>query len=196
MDRWNGFFDVVSKRRSIRKYEDRQVEDEKVRKILEALRLAPSSSNSQPWHVVVVRNKETIQALSEAAPVGSRFVISWMAKAPLVFVLAVRRRLTHRVAGGFGHSNLWLDAGIGGEHLVLAAQALGLGTCWIGWFSEKKVRGLVGLPKSHEVAALIPCGYPAEEPEPRERKRLDEIFSVERFGTRRKERGNTPHRKA
>ena len=187
MDRYNGFFEIVSMRRSIRKYEDRPVEEEKITKILEAVRLAPSSSNSQPWHVVVVRNKETIQALSKAAPVGSRFVISWMAEAPLVFVLAVQRKLTHRVAGTFGHPNLWLDAGIAGEHLVLAAQALGLGTCWIGWFSEGKVRGLVGLPKTYEVIALIPCGYPAEEPEPRERKRLDEIFSVERFGTRRKE---------
>jgi nitroreductase len=193
MDRWNGFFNLVGKRRSIRRFQDRQVEDEKVRKMLEALRLAPSSSNSQPWHVVVVKDKETIKALSEAAPAGSRFVISWMAEAPLVFVLAVQRRLTHVVAGTFGHSNLWLDAGIGGEHLVLAAQALGLGTCWIGWFSEKKVRELVGLPRSHEVAALIPCGYPAEEPEPRPRKTLDEISSLERFGTRKTGKDAPPH---
>ena len=182
MDRWSAFFELVETRRSIRRFEDKEVEEEKIRKILEAFRLAPSSSNSQPWHVVVVRDKEVISALSKAAPLGSRFVISWMAGAPLVFVLTVRRKLTHRVAHVFGHSNLWLDAGIAGEHLILAAHALGLGTCWIGWFSERKVRKLVGLTKSHEVVALIPCGYPAEEPEPRPRKSLEEIFSVERFG--------------
>ena len=182
MDRWSAFFELVETRRSIRRFEDKEVEEEKIRKILEAFRLAPSSSNSQPWHVVVVQDKEVISALSKAAPLGSRFVISWMSVAPLVFVLAVRRKLTHRVARAFGHSNLWLDAGIAGEHLILAAHALGLGTCWIGWFSERKVRKLVGLTKSHEVVALIPCGYPAEEPEPRPRKSLEEIFSVERFG--------------
>lgn len=183
MDRWSAFFELVETRRSIRRFEDKEVEEEKIRKILEALRLAPSSSNSQPWHVVVVRDKEVISALSKAAPVGSRFVISWMSGAPLVFVLTVRRKLTHRVARAFGHANLWLDAGIAGEHLVLAAQALGFGTCWIGWFSERKVRKLVGLTKAHEVVALIPCGYPAEEPEPRPRKSLEEIYSIERFGT-------------
>lgn len=186
MDRWNTFFEIVSTRRSIRRYEDKEVEEEKIAKILESLRLAPSSSNSQPWHVVVVQDKGVIRSLSRAAPAGSRFVISWMAPAPLVFVLAVERKLTHIVAGTFGHPNLWLDAGIAGEHLVLAAQALGLGTCWVGWFSEKRVRKLTGLSKAHEVVALIPCGYPAEEPKPRPRKRPEEIFSVERFGVRQK----------
>jgi len=183
MDRWSAFFELVETRRSIRRFEDKEVEEEKIRKMLESLRLAPSSSNSQPWHVVVVRDKEVISALSKAAPLGSRFVISWMSGAPLVFVLTVRRKLTHRVAHVFGHSNLWLDAGIAGEHLVLAAHALGLGTCWIGWFNEKKVRELVDIPRSYEVVALIPCGYPAEEPKPRPRKRLEEIYSIERFGT-------------
>jgi nitroreductase len=99
----------------------------------------------------------------------------------VVLVLTVRRKLTHQVAGVFGHGNIWLDAGIGGQHLVLAAHALGLGACWIGWFSEKRVSQLIHLPKSQMVAALIPCGYPAEEPDPRPRKEMDQICSMDRF---------------
>jgi len=184
MDKWNSFFELVSTRRSIRKYADKPVEEEKVQMMLQALRLAPSSSNSQPWHVVAVRDKETIGALSRAAPIGSRKVISWLKGAPLVFVLTVQRKLTHRVSGTFGHNNLGLDAGIGGQHLVLAAHALGLGTCWIGWFNERKVRKLIGLPGSYQVVSLIPCGYPNHAPDPRGRKKLEEIYSVERFGTK------------
>lgn len=175
------YFELVRSRRSIRRYKDKAVEPEKIKRILEAVRLAPSSSNSQPWHVVVVRDRVKITALSKAAPVGSRFVISWLVSAPLVFILVVHRKLTHRVAKGFGHFNLWLDAGIAGQHLVLAAHALGLGTCWIGWFSGKRIREMVKLPRNYEVAALIPCGYPDEQPAARQRKSLDEIYSVERF---------------
>ncbi len=178
------YFELIKSRRSIRRFHDRKVESDKIERIVEALRLAPSSSNSQPWHVVAVQDSGVIEKLSQAAPVGSRFVISWLAGAPLVFVLAVKRRLTHGIAGAFGHYNMWLDAGIGGQQMVLAAHALGLGCCWIGWFNEKKVRELAGLPKSHHVVALIPCGYPDETPEPRPRKDLEEICSTEEFGKR------------
>lgn len=183
MDTWENYMELVSNRRSIRRFQDKPVEEEKVMKMLEAVRLAPSSSNSQPWHVVVVRDKQSIAALSEAAPVGSRFVISWMSGAPLVFALLLERKLSHRIAGAFGHSNLWLDAGIAGEHLVLAAQALGLGTCWVGWFDAAKVRKIMEIPARYEVAALIPCGYAAETPQARKRRQLSEIFSRERFHT-------------
>lgn len=175
------FFDVIENRRSIRRFQTREVEQEKVAKMLEAVRLAPSASNSQPWHVVVVRNKATIEALSKAAPAGSRFIISWMASANVVFVLALKRALTHVVAETFGNAIIRLDAGIAGEHLVLAAQAQGLGTCWIGWFNKKTVGKLVGLPDSYEVAAIIACGYPDENPSERPRKPIEEIASFERF---------------
>jgi len=175
------FFELIKKRRSIRKFADREVEPEKIRKILEAVRIAPSSSNSQPWHVTVVRDKKKIAALSRSAMPGSRFVISWMAGAPLVFVLCVRRKLTHRFSTPFGHQNLWLDAGIAGQHLVLAAQALGLGTCWIGWFTESRIRKLIEVAGNYRVVALIPCGYPDENPKVRPRKPLSDVYSLESF---------------
>ena len=182
MERWKCFYELIESRRSIREFTDQPVEEDKITNIIQALRLAPSSSNSQPWHVVVVRDREVIEKLSRAAPLGSRGIISWLETAPVVLVLTVRKKLTHQVAGAFGHGNVWLDAGIGGQHMVLAAHALGLGACWIGWFSEKKVSQLVQLPKSHMVAALIPCGYPAQEPAPRPRKDADQLYSMGKFG--------------
>lgn len=175
------FFELIRDRRSIRKFTDKEVEPEKIYMILEAVRIAPSSSNSQPWYVIVVRDKKQIAALSKSAMPGSRFVISWMAGAPLVFVLCVRRKFTHKFSSSFGHQNVWLDAGIAGQHLVLAAHALGLGTCWIGWFTEKKIRELIELPVKYHVAALIPCGYPAETPKARPRKSLEDVYSLETF---------------
>lgn len=180
---WEDYFELISTRRSIRKFLDKPVEPEKISRMLDAVRLSPSSSNSQPWHVVVVRDRHLIDNISKAAPVGSRFVISWLSGAPLVFVLTVSRRLTHRVAKTFGHSNLWLDAGIAGQQLVLAAQALGLGTCWIGWFDERRIQRLLDLPKSFTIVALLGCGYPAEKPIARSRKPLAEIYSLERFNS-------------
>jgi nitroreductase len=104
-----------------------------------------------------------------------------MASANVVFVLALKKALTHVVAETFGNTIIRLDAGIAGEHLVLAAQAEGLGTCWIGWFNKKTAGKLVGLPDSYEVVALIACGYPDENPAERPRKSLDEIASFEHF---------------
>ncbi len=184
VDTWESFFEIIKKRRSIRKYRKEPVEEEKIQKMLEAARLAPSASNSQAWHFVVVRDKNKIEALSKAAPPGSRFIISWLSGAPVVFVLAMKSALTHAIAGVFGKVLHRLDAGIAGEHLVLAATALGLGTCWIGWFDEKTVRKITGLPAAYQVVAIIGCGYPDEDPAPRSRKNLADITSYEQFNAK------------
>ncbi len=182
MDKWTSFFDLISTRRSIRKFLGKKVEAEKIKKMLEALRLAPSSSNSQPWHIVLVQDRNKIEQLSKAAPLGSRSIISWLKSAPLIFVLTVKKELTHKVAAAFGHANIEIDAGIGGQHLALAAHALGLGACWIGWFNENKIKKLFQIPKNYKVMALIPCGYPGETPQARSRKEIGEIASFESFG--------------
>lgn len=185
MDTWESFFELVRKRRSIRKYRREPVEEEKIERMLEAARLAPSANNSQAWHFIAIRDKKKIEALSRAAPAGSRFIISWLSGAPLVFVVAMKKALTHAIAGVFGNALLRLDAGIAGEHLVLAATALGLGTCWIGWFDDKTVRKITDLPATYQVVAIIGCGYPAEDPAPRPRKTLEDISSHERFNAKK-----------
>lgn len=156
-----GLMDLIRARRSVRLYDDRPVERDKLRLMLEAARLAPSSCNSQPWRLVVVDRPELIGKLAECAPAGTR-VNRWMATAPLVFVLCARpHTFVHKAARLVGSDCHPLDMGIAGEHLCLMAAALGLGSCWIGWFSPRPVRRLLGIPRAVEISALIPVGYPA-----------------------------------
>lgn len=156
-----GLMDLIRARRSVRRYDGRPVERDKVRLMLEAVRLAPSSCNTQPWRVVVVDRPEAIGKLAGCAPAGTR-VNRWMATAPLVFVLCARpHTVVHKAARLVGSDCHPLDMGIAGEHLCLMAAALDLGSCWIGWFSPRPVRRLLGIPRAVKIHALIPVGYPA-----------------------------------
>ena len=149
-------------RRSVRSFAERKVEREKIMDLLEAVQAAPSSCNTQPWRLVVVDRTDLVAELAECAPVGTR-VNRFMAGAPVVFVLCAQpHKVVHQAARLMGRDCHLIDIGIAGEHLCLAAAAHGLGSCWIGWFSEKSVRKLLGIPRALEVVALIPVGYPAD----------------------------------
>ena len=157
---------MLEKRRSIRKYKDAPVPKEKILKMLEAARIAPSASNRQPWHFIVVENKETIKKLAKQ---------EWAAEAPLMIV-----GLADQAASPNWCSN---DLGIAFEHLVLAATNLGLGACWMGQTGrEELIKGLLGIPDNFKVVAVIPIGVPDETPKPKERKSLDAIVSWEKYG--------------
>jgi nitroreductase len=176
-------------RRSVRQYERRSVEPDKIRRILDSARIAPSSCNIQPWHIVVADQPSLIAELALAAPVGTR-VNKWMADAGAVFVLCAKPHpLVHNAAQWIDRDCHRLDMGIAGEHMALMATALGLGSCWIGWFSEGKVRSLLDVPAEYQILGLLVVGYAAgdirmEEPAEvdRRRKRLGEIASHNRFG--------------
>jgi nitroreductase len=162
------FEEVLEKRRSIRKYKDAPIPKEKILKMLEAARIAPSASNRQPWHFIVVENKETIKKLAKQ---------EWAAEAPLMIV-----GLADQAASPNWCSN---DLGIAFEHLVLAATNLGLGTCWMGQTGrEEMIKGLLGIPDNFKVVAVIPIGVPDEAPKPKERKSLDAIVSWEKYGSK------------
>jgi nitroreductase len=162
------FEEVLEKRRSIRKYKDAPVSKEKILKMLEAARIAPSASNRQPWHFIVVENKETIKKLAKQ---------EWAAEAPLMIV-----GLADQATSPNWCSN---DLGIAFEHLVLAATNLGLGTCWMGQTGrEEMIKGLLGIPDNFKVVAVIPIGVPDEAPKPKERKSLDAIVSWEKYGSK------------
>jgi nitroreductase len=162
-------FEAVEKRRSIRKFKTDPVPVEDLKKILEAGRLAPSGGNHQPWSFVVVRDSETKKALANAANL-QRFI----ADAGIVLVAlgdpSVSRSL-HRQ-----------DPMIAIEHMVLAATALGYGTCWIGAFNEDEVKKIVKVPENLVVIALLPIGVPDEKPLPRPRKAFKEVFFKEAYG--------------
>lgn len=186
----SGVMAAIRRRRSVRKYLARPVEDEKLEILLEAARLAPSASNSQPWHFIVVRNKETIENLSRSVMVGTTWVNRWMLSAPCVIVACGKRNpLVHWGAKALGIDLLKVDVAIAVEHICLAATDLDLGTCWIGWFSEKKVKKLLDIPVNINVIALLTVGYPADSStkesigniQKRQRKEIKSIYSSEKY---------------
>lgn len=175
-------FKVISERYSVRNYENKIIEDEKLDLILEAARLAPSASNSQLWHFYVVKNEEKRKALAGKMPLGSHLVAnSFIAEAPVVIVATAGPiDLIHRVAS-FIVNKKWyyLDVAIALEHMALTAWDLGIGSCWIGWFDEKKVKSLLDIPKGEEVIALLTLGYPkpGNVSLPKKRKNKEEIIN-------------------
>jgi len=183
------FMKLLNCRRSIRKFDSRPVEPEKVTLLLESVRLAPSSCNTQPWHIVVVDRPELIRSLSRFGLVGTR-VNKWMDTAPLVFVLCGNPHLLiHKAAQWVDKDCHRMDVAIAGQQMCLMATALELGSCWIGWFSQEKIRSLLHIPESYHVLALLVVGYPADDIKISEpvnhgsrRKSLNEIASFNHFG--------------
>ncbi|MFH1683278.1 MAG: nitroreductase family protein [Candidatus Margulisiibacteriota bacterium] len=171
---------IIKERFSVRKYKDQLIEEEKLQLILESARLAPSASNTQPWHFYVVKNKEKIKKLSGDMPLGSKVIInSFIAEAPIVIVATAGPiSLLYKVASYIVNKKwYYMDVSIALEHMVLTAWELGIGSCWIGWFDEKKVKQLLDIPKGEEVVAMLTLGYPKEAklPFPKHRKKIEEI---------------------
>jgi nitroreductase len=172
------FLDLVWKRQSTRAYISRKVDREKIDRCIEAARLAPSACNSQPWSFIVVDDPETKAQLDTAAFSGVYGAVSAAKQAPVMIVVVTERaNYTARLGGFFRKIQYSLiDIGIACEHLVLQAAEEGLGTCWIGWFNEKKLKKVLNLPRSTKVDVLIAVGYAADNTvREKTRKTLDEI---------------------
>jgi len=172
------FLTLVSSRRSIRRFQSRPVEREVLLKCAETARLAPSAENVQPWRFVIVDNPELKARLVERAFSGLYRPTRSAEKAPvLVVILAELDILANRIGKEITGIHYYLiDIGIAGEHFVLQAQELGLGTCWIGWFSQKGVRKALDLPRKYRPVSMLAVGYP-DVTQQREKKRrsLEEI---------------------
>ena len=155
------FSDLVKHRRSVRDFMDKPVEREKVMMCLEAARLAPSACNSQPWKFIVVDDPQITQKLSNAAFGGVHAINSFCKEAPIIIVIVSEKsNFLSRVGSMFRGTQYYLiDIGIAGEHLILQAEELGLGTCWIGWFNEKAVKEVLNIPQDKKVDMLIAMGY-------------------------------------
>ncbi|MBN1760369.1 MAG: nitroreductase family protein [Chitinispirillaceae bacterium] len=155
--------DVFTTRQSVREYSAKPVEREKIASCIEAARLAPSACNSQPWKIIVIdepalRNR-VAGALHDAVMKGNRFALDVPV---LVAVVAERSNFTATVGGLLKRKPFaWIDAAIAAEHFCLQAAAEGLGTCMIGWFSEGKVKKLLGIPRLRRVPLMLTLGYPA-----------------------------------
>jgi len=170
-------FEAIKKRRSIRAFKNIDVSDEIVEKLIDAARWAPSAGNIQPWEFIVVRNLDAKRRLAEAA-LSQTFI----EEAPVVIVVCADYQ---RSARGYGSRGATLyciqDTAAAIQNIHLAAIALGLGTCWIGAFREEPVKKLLGIPDGVRPVAIIPVGYPAEQPAPRPRRPLNEIIHREMF---------------
>lgn len=169
------FYDCVRSRLSIRSYKPDPVPEAALNRILEAARLAPSAKNLQPWKFIVVSDPAVRAALVPACR-GQSFI----AEAPLVICGCALAAEAWAGMGGYWRSDV-VDVTIAFEHIVLAAAAEGLGTCWIGAFLEEEVRKVLAIPEGVKPVALTPLGYPAREAKPRPRKPLTEIVCWNRY---------------
>lgn len=172
------FLDLVKRRQSDRAYAARPVGRDVIDRCLEAARLAPSACNSQPWRFIVVDGGEDRARLAEAAFGGIYGMNRFAASAPvLIAVLTERSTYAARLGGRIrGVQYSLIDIGIACEHLCLQAAEEGLGTCWLGWFNERGVKHVLGLPRGARVDILISMGYPADA-DVREKKRrpIDDV---------------------
>ena len=162
----SGFGDLVVARFSCRAYRSDPVPRAAVEQILEAARLAPSACNKQPWRFVVVAEASLRTRLVKEGLLPGMGA-TWVAEAPVILALGMKKSLiTHRVAPLLSEIEYpLLDLGIAGEHAVLQATELGLGTCWIGWIRPKEVRRILGWPAAIMPQALITVGWPASRPD-------------------------------
>ena len=175
--------EVISTRRSVRKYEARPVEEDKLELCLEAARLAPSACNSQPWKYIAVTDPEILGRLGEGAFSGVYTVTGFAKKAPvLVAVVSEKSGIPAWLGGKFRSLPFYLvDIGISVQNFVLTAHEQGLGTCILGWFDEDKAAKTLGVPSGRKVELLISVGYPAESPAPRPRKEREKVISHNRY---------------
>ena len=175
----------IQHRRSIRKFTPDLIEPEKLLSVLEAGRLAPSGNNKQPWSFIVVQSEQQRQAVMEVSHNQT-----WMMTAP-TFIVAVAD-IAARVETEPGlyldeSSPHWelkraiRDIAISIENMLLEADAQGLGTCWVGFFVQAEIRPVLGIPDDKFVVAIIPIGYPTEQPAARPRKPLADIVRYERW---------------
>lgn len=164
------FYDVISKRRSVRGYSGQAVEEDKLERIMEAVRQAPSACNKQPFRFLIIKDPAPKEKICEAYPQP------WLKDAPLAVVaLGNSDKAWQRFSGTSAHV---IDVSIAMEHLVLAATAEGLATCWICAFDQQKLHTRMGIGPEWEVIALTPLGYGTVTPEAPPRKSRDELFAI------------------
>lgn len=171
-------FTALETRRSIRRYTEDPVPEEKIIKILNAARIAPSWSNLQCWKFIVIRDAGTREKLSSTLP-ETNPAVKAMARAPVAIVMCGDPKASGRIDG---KEYYLLDGGIAMQQLVLAAHAEGLGTCWVALFDEEKARQILNVPDTHKIVAMTPLGFPDASPNARPRKELAEIVFAEQWG--------------
>jgi len=162
---------VIEKRRSIRKFQERKIPEEKISEVLGLANLAPSAGNLQARRVAVIKEEKIKNKISQAT-----FGQSFVGKAPLIFVVCADLKASAQKYRERGRELYAIqDATILAAYLQLAITDQGLGSCWIGAFSDQKIKEILSLPKELKPIALLPTGFPAEDPSPSSRKKIREL---------------------
>lgn len=173
----------IKLRRSIRQYIDKPVDDEKIIELIESARLSPSGSNTQPWHFIIVKSHSIKERLTQKSHNQK-----WMMSAPvfIVCVADIRSRIKEDVEISLNENSfnqelkqIIRDTSIAIEHLVLSAENMGLGTCWVAWFTQEEIRPILNIPSDKYVVSIITLGYSNESPKARPRKKLEDIVHYE-----------------
>ncbi len=173
------FTELVKKRCSVRKYLSKAVSREVINKCLEAARLAPSACNSQPWSFIVVDDEKIRNRLAERAFSGIYSLSSFAKMAPVYIVVVTQQSGYAARLGGYfrGVQYSLIDIGIACEHFILQATEEGLGTCWLGWFNEKKVKEILGISGGQKVDVVITMGYAAPSCLPDKKRKSLKVIS-------------------
>lgn len=179
----NTFLELVQNRQSDRAYLDKPIEKEKLERILEAARLAPSACNSQPWKFIVVTDPDKRMQVAEATASKMLSMNHFTKQAPVQLVLVEESANFTSTVGGWATNKHYphIDLGIVAAHITLAAADEGLGSCIIGWCDEKKVKKALEIPKSKRVMLVILLGYSDQPLRKKTRKTIQEIVSREKY---------------
>ncbi len=178
------FLNLVKKRQSTRRFLDKPVERDKIERCIEAARLAPSATNTQPWKFIVVDNPELREKVANKTFSQIVSFNRFSLQAPVLIVITSNRmNLSNKITQTLKNRELTpIDIGITAAHLTLQAAEEGLGTCFMGWFNEKGVKKLLNIPASKRVELIIAMGYPASDIiRAKARKKLNEIMEYNHY---------------
>jgi len=161
------FLELAEKRYSVRAYQDKPVEEEKLNRILEAARLAPTAANRQPFRILVIPTEGRKEELRRI------YARDWFVQAP--YIIGICALPSEAWVRRDGRNYAVVDATIAMDHLILAAASLGLGTCWVAAFDEAAAREVLQLPAGWDPVAFTPLGYPADSWQPKKRRPLTDL---------------------
>lgn len=173
---------AIKTRRSVRKYTDQPLSQDQIDTLLEAIRWAPSWTNSQTWEVILVTEPETKAALSET--LGKNPATKAVATAPVVFALAAKLETSGFYSGQPSTNKgdwFMFDSGLATQNLCLTAHEMGLGTVIVGLFDADKVDEILNIPEGYAIVVLVPVGYPGKDPKTPPRKETAEFTHQEKW---------------
>lgn len=179
------FQELINQRQSVRRYQEKPLERKELQLLIEAVHIAPSACNSQPWKLILVDEPALKNEVAKATFSKTVAFNKFALEAPVIAVLVMEKaKLVAQIGGRIKNKEYpQYDIGIAADHFCLQAAEIGLGTCMIGWFDERKIQQLLNVPRNRKIGLLITLGYPPEDYKMRKkiRKPLDQIYGFNSY---------------